>query len=236
MKLNYLSNVLAFLTCASMTVSTSSVLAQEAAATAAAPATTPATTQTTAQATTPAAPTARVAPQLAYGAAQILQLAQAKVGDDTIISYIKNSGNSYALSVDQIIYLQQQGLSTPVLNAMLSQPKAAGLAYLPPAAMPMPADNSATDAQPAPDPQQDSSTVSVGPPVTAIDPTAAAAYAYPYYPYPYYYPAYGYYGFYPGVAVSIGWGGYGWRGGGYRGGNFRGGGVHGGGFHGGFHH
>lgn len=226
MKLNCLSNVAAFLTCASMAVSTSRGSAQEAAASAAAPA----TTQTITQTTTQAASTAAAAPQLAYGAAQILQLAHAKVGDDTIISYIKNSENSYALNVDQIIYLQEQGLSTAVLNAMLNQPKTAGLAYLPPAAMPMPNENSATDAQPAPDSQPDTSTVSVGPSVTAIDPSAAAAYPYPYYSYPYYYPAYGYYGFYPGVAVSIGWGGYGWRGGGYHGG------YHGGGFHGGFHH
>ena len=62
-------------------------------------------------------------PQLAYGVPQVLQLAQAKVSEDTIIAYIKNSGNSYGLNADQIIYLRQQGVSDAVLTAMLTQPK-----------------------------------------------------------------------------------------------------------------
>ena len=49
-------------------------------------------------------------PQLSYGVPQIIQLAQAKVGDDTIIAYVKNSGNNYGLTADQIIYLRQQGV------------------------------------------------------------------------------------------------------------------------------
>jgi len=176
-----------------------------------------ATQQTATVAQTPAAS----APQLPYGVAPILQLAQAKVGDDTIIAYVRNSGNSYNLSADQIIYLQQQGLSAAVINTMLSQPKAGLAGYSAPAA----AYASQPDySQQQPQPPQDqppSSAVTVGPAVTAIDPTAAAAastyyypgYSYPYYPYPYYYPAYGWY---PGVSVSVGWG---WRGGyGYRGG------------------
>jgi hypothetical protein len=56
------------------------------------------------------------APPLAYGVSQILQLQQAKMGDDTIIAYIKNSGNSYGLNADQIIYLRQQGVSPVVLR------------------------------------------------------------------------------------------------------------------------
>jgi hypothetical protein len=58
----------------------------------------------------PAAPAAsQPAPvDLSYGASQIVQLAHAKVSDDTIISYIRNSANSYALDANQIIYLRQQ--------------------------------------------------------------------------------------------------------------------------------
>src|SRR3984957_13053221 len=43
---------------------------------------------------TPAAPAAvsTVTPALPYGVTQILQLAQAKIGDDTGIAYVKNSG------------------------------------------------------------------------------------------------------------------------------------------------
>lgn len=229
MKMNSCSKTAALLAVASLSFSAGLVSAQEASATA----TNEASTQTAQTAQTAPAPTP--APQLAYGVPQILQLAQAKVSDDTIIAYIRNSGNSYGLDADQIIYLQQQGLSTPVINAMLSQPRAGVLGYT--AAAPAPVPTTASDAQPTSDYQPPSSTVTVGPPVTAIDPTAAAGYAapyyptyyYPYYPHPYYYPAYGYYGFYPAVSVSIGLGG-GWRGGGYHGG------FHGGGFRGGFRH
>lgn len=213
MKMNFLSKLAACLAFGGLVIATIKASAQDSVVP------TPATAQTAQVATT--------TPQLGYGSAQILHLAQAKVGDDTIIAYIKNSGNSYALSADQIIYLQQQGLSTAVLNAMLNQPKTGALAYLPPTSAPAPTADAAPDSQPVYDSQPPTSTVSVGPSVTAIDPAAAAAnsaYYYPAYPYPYYYPAYGYYGFYPGVSVSIGWGGHGWRGGGF----------HGGGFHGGF--
>ena len=70
-----------------------------------------------------AAPSASVqtAPQLSYGVSQIVQLAQAKVGDSTIIAYIQNSGNSYGLNANQIIYLRQQGVSDGVINVMLNQ-------------------------------------------------------------------------------------------------------------------
>ena len=63
------------------------------------------------------------APQLAYGVPQIIQLSEAKVSDDTIIAYVKNSGNSFGLTADQIIYLRQQGVSDAVITAMLNQPK-----------------------------------------------------------------------------------------------------------------
>jgi len=65
------------------------------------------------------------APSLTYGVPQILQLSQAKVTDDVIVAYIHNSGNSYSLNADQIIYLRQKGISDKVLTAMLMQPKIA---------------------------------------------------------------------------------------------------------------
>src|SRR5580658_9581393 len=64
------------------------------------------------------------APQLPYGAAQVIKLEQAQVGDNTIIAYINNSGNTYNLDAGQIISLKQQGVSDAVLTAMLTQPKA----------------------------------------------------------------------------------------------------------------
>ena len=75
-----------------------------------------------AQDSTPsAAPTVPV--QLSYGVSQIIQLSQANVSEDTIVNYIRNSGSSYGLDANQIVYLKQQGVSTAVINTMLSQPR-----------------------------------------------------------------------------------------------------------------
>jgi len=155
------------------------------------------------------------APQLSYGVSQIMQLEQAKVGDDTIIAYVKNSGNSYGLDANQIIYLRQQGVSDAVITTMLNQPKPAVAVATPatPASQPV-----VSTASPVSVP-----TATVAPTVTYVQTVPTTAY----YDYqPYYYPSYAWY---PPVVFSFGWGG------GYRGG--WGGGFHGGGFHGGgWHH
>jgi len=216
MKANYLKAVMALAVLGGMTLSAPMVLAQDTSAIAA--------TNTIAPV---AAPTAPVTPPLAYGVSQILQLAQAKVSDDTIIAFVKNSGNSYGLSADQIIYLQKQGLSSAVITAMLNQPRTGALASTPAPATPTPATDAPAPAAPAsavPDyTQSATSTATVAPTVTYVQTQPATTYYYPYYysyGYPYYYPAYG---CYPGVSVSLGWG-RGW--GGWHGG---------GGYHGGWH-
>jgi len=179
--------------------------------------------------TAPPAAVSPSAPQLAYGVPQILQLTQAKVGDATIIAFIKNSGNSYGLNADQIIYLRQQGVSDAVITAMLSQPRAgvaaATLTTPAPSAPPPPA---------SPDYSGQVSTATVAPAVTYVQTVPDTTYYYqPYYYQPYYYPDYAWY---PPV-FAFGWGGYyggGWHGGGWHGGG-HGGGGYGGGGHGGGH-
>ena len=200
MKTNYWPKMIAVLAATSMTLSGASLLAQVS------------TPATTAQ---PAAVSPAV-PQLSYGVPQVLQLAQAKVGDDTIIAYIKNSGNSYGLNADQIIYLRQQGVSDAVITAMLNQPKAGMATATPTTPAPAPAASTAYT-EPA-------STATVAPTVTYVQTVPETVYyAQPYQPY--YYPAYAWY---PPVTFSFGWGwGGGWHGGGY------GGGWHGGGYGGG---
>ena len=213
-----------------MTLPASLVLAQDTAAVV--------TSEPTAQAApAPAAPP----PSFAYGVSQILQLSQAKVPDDTIVAYIKGSGSSYGLTADQIIYLQQEGVSSTVINAMLTQPRPGAMTYAPAPVVNTPATPAPVPAYGYGEPQQDVSAGAVTPPVTAIDPGYSAYYysSYPaYYSYPYYYPGYGYYGCYPGVSFSVGWGrgywgGYGWRGG-WHGSDFHGGFHPSGSFHGGF--
>ena len=202
----------------------------------------------------PAAATAPV-PQLAYGAAQILQLAQAKVGDDTIIAYIKNTRSSYGLDANQIIYLRQQGVSEAVITTMLNQPKPVVAAPT----VASPASTGTSETAPIYSPRQreqipaasdststaetstattgsgstittaSGSTATVAPMVTYVQTVPYTSYYYQ----PYYYPAYAWY---PAVSLSFGWGGgyyggyyRGWYGGGY----YRGG--YGGGGHGGWH-
>ena len=80
------------------------------------------------------------------------------MSDDIIISYIKNSGAAYSLSVDDILYLNSQGVSQSVIPAFSKQP--AGRAspdrprddawlHLPPptpsTSLPMPSPTSADD-------------------------------------------------------------------------------------------
>jgi len=68
---------------------------------------------------------ANAAPPLSQGVPEVLQLARAKISDDTIVAYIRNTGNSYSLDPNQIIYLRLQGVSENVINFMLNQPRIA---------------------------------------------------------------------------------------------------------------
>jgi hypothetical protein len=156
-------------------------------------------------------------PQLSYGTAQIVRLAQANVGEDTIIAYIKNSGNSYGLNADQIIYLRQQGISDAIITTMLNQPKPAAAIAQPTTPAPQPV------ALPAVAPVP---TTTIAPTVTYVQSVPATTYYYQ----PYYYPSYGWYS---PVSLSFAWGG-GWYGGHYYYGGWHGGGFggwHGGGWH-----
>jgi hypothetical protein len=155
-------------------------------------------------------------PQLSGGVAQIVQLAQAKVSEGTIIAYIKNSGNSYRLDANQIIYLRQQGISDAVITTMLNQPRPAVAVATPTTPAPQPVASTAYGGQVSP--------ATVAPTVTYVQTVPDTTYYYQPDYQPYYYPAYTWY---PPVSFSFGWGG--WYGGGWHGGG------HGGGWHGGRH-
>jgi hypothetical protein len=196
MNTGYLQKMLAVMAVAGLALSASTALAQN--------------STTIAQ---PAAINAPV-PQLSYGVAQIVKLAQAKIGDDTTIAYIKNSGNSYGLDVNQIIYLRQQGVSDAVITTMLNQPRPAVAVATPTTPAPQPVASTAYTEQ--------ASTATVAPTVTYVQTAPDTTYySQPYYSQPYYYP----YVWYPPVAFSFGWGwGGGWHGGGWHGGGHGGGG------------
>jgi hypothetical protein len=143
---------------------------------------------------TAAAPTPTLV--LSAGAAEVLQLQQAKISETTLLTFIQNSPATYALDAGQIIYLKQQGVPDGVVTAMLSHKPAAAAA-----ASTANATSTATVTR----------TVYVQQPVSTVY-YAPEPYGYGYYPG--YYPYYGWPS--PGVSVSVGFGG-GFRGG-YRGG------------------
>jgi hypothetical protein len=209
MKTRNLQRMVAVMAVAGLALSASTALAQDSSA---------------ANTVRPAAVNAPVT-QLSYGVSQIVQLAQAKVGDDTIIAYIKTSGNSYGLTVDQIIYLRHQGISDAVITTMLNQPKPVVAA----AAVATPVSTRTAETAPLYSPRQreqipaastittaSGSTATVAPTVTYVQTVPDTTYYYQ----PYYYPAYAWY---PPVSFSFGWGGGwgGWHGGGWHGGWYR---------------
>ncbi len=64
-------------------------------------------------------------------------LLQAHMTDDVIVAYIKNSGKSYYLNGDALLALNSQGVSQPVLSALLAAAPPPGSAP-PPASVPPP--------------------------------------------------------------------------------------------------
>ncbi len=79
------------------------------------------------------------APNLSPSLQEIVKLSKAKMSDDVILAYIKNSGVPYSLSADDVLYLNSQGISQPIISALLQSKPAALAAPAPPAlAAPMP--------------------------------------------------------------------------------------------------
>ncbi|HZR21100.1 MAG TPA: DUF6600 domain-containing protein, partial [Verrucomicrobiae bacterium] len=69
-----------------------------------------------ATAVAPAAP-----PAVSPAAAEVVRLAEAGTSDDVILAYIQNSTGTFELSADQILYLRDIGVSSPVITAMLGR-------------------------------------------------------------------------------------------------------------------
>jgi len=79
---------------------------------------------------------------LSPGLAEIIKLAQAHIGEDTILAYIQNPGQTYNPSAEEILYLSDLGVSDKVVAALLKKPDAtpdaAPAPAAPPAAAPAP--------------------------------------------------------------------------------------------------
>src|ERR1035441_2229612 len=81
---------------------------------------------------------------------EVVKLSQAHMGDDVILNYVRNSGKSYKLSADDLIYLNSQGVSQGVISALqtatpagpnpppVTPPPATPASYAPTPAVPAP--------------------------------------------------------------------------------------------------
>ncbi len=85
---------------------------------------------------------------------EVVKLTQAHMADDVIVAYIKNSGSSYSLSANDILYLNSQGVSQPVISTLLQAKPAADpsqpSAVPPPVAPPTEQQNFGPGPTPAP--------------------------------------------------------------------------------------
>jgi hypothetical protein len=102
---------------------------------------------------------------------EIVKLSQAKMSDDVITSYIHNSGTSFNLSADDILYLNTHGVSQPVISALLqARPAAVSAPSTPaPSAPPQnPVSPYPSSYAPAPEPSMPAPDISQAPPSTDI--------------------------------------------------------------------
>ncbi|HWD19006.1 MAG TPA: DUF6600 domain-containing protein [Verrucomicrobiae bacterium] len=88
---------------------------------------------------------------------EVIKLTQAHMSDDVIVAYIRNSGAVYSLGADDILYLNSQGVSQPVISELLhtrqnAPPPAAPAALATPAPVAQP--NSPAPAMAATPPDQ----------------------------------------------------------------------------------
>jgi len=68
--------------------------------------------------------TVAVPRNISPGVAEVMRLAEAVTTDEVILAYIQNSGSTFNLNADQILFLRDNGLSTPVITAMLNRDNA----------------------------------------------------------------------------------------------------------------
>jgi len=111
-------------------------------------------------------PSANLSPDLQ----EVVKLSQQKMSDDVITSYIKNSGKTYKLGADDIIYLNSQGVSQAVIatllqNSAAATPPPAAPTLAAPVTSPTPTPDAASSA-PQPPPLDASSAPAQTPPPT----------------------------------------------------------------------
>ncbi len=87
---------------------------------------------------------------LSPNAQEVIKLTKAHMSDGVIIAYIRNSGAAYNLSGDDILYLNSQGVSQPVISELLHSNGAAAQAPATPAGPAQPPSSAPMVPPPAP--------------------------------------------------------------------------------------
>lgn len=79
--------------------------------------------------------------------AEVIKLAESGVGDDVVLAYVHNSQASFNLSAENVLYLRDVGISSPVITAMLNHDTAPSTLppTQPPVQAPPPAQQAPTD-------------------------------------------------------------------------------------------
>jgi len=67
------------------------------------------------------APSVSPVPSISTAASDVVRMAEAGTSEDVLVAYVKNSNSRYDLSADQILYLRDVGLTSPVITAMLNR-------------------------------------------------------------------------------------------------------------------
>src|SRR5690242_7737050 len=75
--------------------------------------------ETNAAPTSPTSSSTNIIPRLSPPVREVVKMAGSGVGDDVLSAYIQNSSSTFNLTPENIIYLQNIGISAPVLSAML---------------------------------------------------------------------------------------------------------------------
>lgn len=68
-----------------------------------------------------AALTLKAPPELPVPVQEVVRLAQTTLGENVLVSYINNITEPFRLTADHVIYLNDLGISGPVVNALLAQ-------------------------------------------------------------------------------------------------------------------
>src|ERR1017187_9719104 len=99
---------------------------------------------------------AQTTPTLPPGVQDVIKLVKAGLGEEVVLAHIKNTGATYILSADQIIYVHQQGVSENEVKALMGSGSPSVAANPAPVPTPAPVVTSPAPAQaltaPAPAP------------------------------------------------------------------------------------